>query len=199
MIYYDYICYMWLYMHVHANRKKKNRKKHMSEKVHVQQFIAAKLWLQYAAMILLVSMRLEHCSKDVGMKWMQSHLMTIIIATGIRVIDTEYNNLSSNKRFQYPESTDNFFMKKNSGVSEAICDCLRCVSRLCMKVPQRELQTTNFWLPSMPSKSTPSAQGSKTPKTLWVVQSATIFGCLWHLYLTSFTIIQHHLTSFNII
>ena len=56
-------------------------------------------------MILLVSMRLEHCLKDVGMK--QSHLMTIIIATGIRVIDTKYNNLSSNKRFQYPESTDN--------------------------------------------------------------------------------------------
>ena len=82
-----------------------------------------------------------------------------------------------------------FDMKKNSGVSEAICDCLRCVSRLCMKVPQLELQTTNFRLPSMPSKSTPSAQGSKTPETLWVVQSATIFGCLWHLYLTSFTII----------
>ena len=182
---------MWLYMHVHANRKIGVIESSCST-VHCCQTLAAICCNDPFGFNEAWAL-LEGCWDEVNAEslddhhhcdWHQGHRYWI-------------QQPESKQKIPVPGEHRQFDMKKNSGVSEAICDCLRCVSRLCMKVPQLELQTTNFGLPSMPSKSTPSAQGSKTPKTLWVVQSATIFGCLWHLYLTSFTIIQNRLTSFN--
>ena len=132
----------------------------VSQKVSLQQFVAAKLWLQW----FLVSMKLEHSWRMLGWSVWQSHLMTIIIATGIKVIDTEYNNLSSNKKIQYPETGEHWQFDMKKVASLIVKDVCHCVSRLCMKVPQRELQTTNLRLPFMSSKSTPSAQGNKTPR-----------------------------------